>query len=146
MNVSRDRPARYQESWRLTIRFLLVGTLNYVAGNLIFTFYWWAFHHKLAYFLIALLTMLSTSLFSYSTHTFGTLKSRRFEKTDLGIYTFIQGIGLVSSVILVPRVSSIFEVHLLLVQYIWSAIYSVMGILLLKMLVNMRNRRKILNH
>ena len=118
----------------ITIRFLIFGAINYIAGNLIFTAYWWRLSAIAPYWFVALVATITASVVSYSTHTFGTLRSRIFDKRNLLLYTCMQGVGLLVSSVLVPGVSRISHIHLLLVQYGWSGLFSIVGILTLRRL------------
>jgi hypothetical protein len=123
----------------MTARFLAFGTLNYIVGNLFFTGYWWYLGTHVPYLIVAMLSTLTASVFSYFTHTFGTLSSRTFNGHNLMLYACVQGIGLIVSALLVPKVTQLLQIKLLLVQYTWSALFSIIGIILLRSLVGRTN-------
>jgi hypothetical protein len=125
-----------RQSWPAIARFLVFGAFNYLAGNLIFTSIWWFWGTKFPYWFIALLATMTASIVSYSTHTFGTLRSHSFDRRNLAFYALVQGIGLIISSLLVPKVAQMLNINLLPVQYDWSAIFSIIGIALLKILAN----------
>lgn len=134
MISDRFRPTGLTAKKTFTLRFLFFGTLNYFTGNLIFTLFWWGFHSVLSYWIIATFATISASAFSYLTHTFGTLQSRSFKHMNIILYTGVQGFGLGISALIVPGVASLLETNLLMIQYIWSGIFSIAGILILKTL------------
>ena len=110
------------------------GFLNYIAGNVIFTGYWWWLGDHIPYWSVALLTTVTTSIFSYFTHTFGTLRSRKFNSHNLAIYAGLQTLTLVLFSLSVPRLSRTLEIQLLYVQYLVSALLSVLNLIILKAL------------
>ena len=123
-----------RESWGIALRFLAFGSLNYLVGNLIFTAYWWWLGADLPYWSVALFSTITTSIFSYFTHTFGTLRSRKFNGRNLSIYASLQVFTLIIFSLSVPRLSRSLGIHLLIVQYVVSAFLSVMNLLVLKAL------------
>lgn len=133
-------PARRQ-SWGVALRFLAFGSLNYLVGNVIFTGYWWALRDAIPYWTVALVTTVTTSIFSYFTHTFGTLRSRKFNGRNLAIYAGLQTLTLVLFSVSVPRLSRSLGVHLLYVQYVVSAIFSILSLLALRALNNRTQRQ-----
>ena len=136
MNPAYISKSLRRQSWPIVARFLMFGAFNYFAGNLIFTAYWLIWGSKFPYWFIALLATITASVVSYSTHTFGTLRSRSFDRRNFTFYALVQGIGLVVSSLLVPKVTQTLNMSLLPVQYAWSAIFSIIGIGLLKILAD----------
>lgn len=118
----------------ISTRFLIVGATNYLFGNLVFTLLWSLLSAHLSYLILASASTIISSLFSYASHTFVTLKEKTFIMQNFSLFSLVQLMGLIVSVLLVPRVASSLVVNLLLIQYLWSAIFSIVGVLLLKLL------------
>ncbi len=106
-------------------RFLFVSLLNFLAGNLIFTFLWLINANVFAYWQIAFITTVLASIFSFQTQSRIVLR----KNSTLGLinlrYLIFQIVGLASSIAFVPSFAQFFSVNLLLIQLIWSALFSV---------------------
>jgi hypothetical protein len=114
------------------IRFTGVGLLNYAFGNGVFTLFWLHLSDTLSYSIIVLFTTVLGSVFSFFTHRKFTLNNTRGKtRKKLTIYTSFQVVFLFLSIITVPKISEIFQINILLLQYIWSASVSLLGVIII---------------
>jgi hypothetical protein len=109
--------------------FTLVSALNFWVGFLIFSLLWIAFHAELHYFVIALLSTLLASVWSYQTQNRFLLKRKTLKSLISWQYLVLQTSGLLLSAIAVPTITQATNLNLLLVQLAWSFVFSILGLL-----------------
>ena len=109
-------------------RFTLVAALNFGVGFLIFSILWVAFHTALNYFVIASLSTLLASVWSYQTQNRFLLKRNTLKSLISWQYLILQLSGLLLSSIAVPLITQTTGLNLLLVQLAWSFVFSVIGL------------------
>jgi hypothetical protein len=114
--------------WNL-FSFTLVSALNFFVGFLIFSLLWFAFHTELNYFVIALLSTLLASVWSYQTQNRFILKRKTLKSLVSWQYLILQTSGLLLSAIAVPTITQTTNLNLLLVQLAWSFVFSIFGLL-----------------
>ena len=112
-------------------RFLLVSTINYFFGNFLFAALWLLLNKHFTYFEIALCCTFFASIFSYQMQMRFILGFHDL-KTILNIrYLVIQLVGLISGSIIVPKLAESISANIILVQFVWSGIFSLGSILFL---------------
>jgi hypothetical protein len=113
------------------LRLLLVSISNYLFGNLLFAALWNFFHNHLAYWEIAFVSTCIASVFSYQT------QSRLILRLKMGSivnfqYVAFQITGLLLSILVVPAISDHFRINIIIVQFGWSALFSLVSLFLLQ--------------
>jgi hypothetical protein len=109
--------------------FTLVSALNFCVGFLIFSLLWFAFQTELHYFVIALLSTLLASVWSYQTQNRFLLKRKTLKSLISWQYLLLQTSGLLLSTIAVPAITQATNLNLLLIQLAWSFVFSILGLL-----------------
>lgn len=115
----------------VSVRFLLVSILNYLTGNLIFSIIWFLNDSKFSYPIIATCSTLAASVFSYQTQSRILLKSSNNIKVVEPLYLCIQISSLLLSFYIVPLLSKVTSTGYIFTQFLWSAIISVVSILII---------------
>jgi hypothetical protein len=115
---------------RFGIRLFAVSTVNYFFGNVLFIILWRFFGGYLEYWQIAIICTGLASVFSFQTQSRFVL---RIETTSFfnPRYTTFQLIGLLIAITTVPAMSSHFKLDIILVQFAWSAFFSLVSLLVL---------------
>lgn len=112
-------------------RFTLVSALNFGVGFLIFSLLWITFYSVLSYFVIALLSTLLASVWSYQTQNRFILKRNNLNSIVSWQYLILQTSGLLLSTLCVPAITQTTNLNLLIVQLVWSFVFSIAGLLVI---------------
>jgi hypothetical protein len=112
-------------------RFTFVSALNFGVGFFVFSLLWITFQTVLSYFLIALLSTLLASVWSYQTQNRFTFKRKTLASLVSWQYLILQTSGLVLSSMMVPTITQTTNLNLLLVQLVWSLFFSIIGLCVL---------------
>ena len=112
-------------------RFTLVSALNFGVGFLIFSLLWIPFYSVLSYFVIALLSTLLASVWSYQTQNRFILKRNNLNSVVSWQYLVLQTSGLLLSTLCVPAITQTTNLNLLIVQLVWSFVFSIAGLLVI---------------
>jgi len=112
-------------------RVVGVSICNYLFGNILFALSWGIFHSHFVYWQIAIACTFISSIFSYQT------QSRLILRRQTGPiinyrYIAFQLLGLALAILLVPAISNKFELSVILLQFAWSAFYSLSSLLMLQ--------------
>jgi hypothetical protein len=112
------------------IRLFAVSSVNYLFGNLLFAILWRYLGAHLEYWLVAIICTAMASVFSFQTQSKYLLRieTRSFFNPR---YTLFQLIGLLIAIYTVPTISSHFKLNIILVQFAWSAFFSLVSLLVL---------------
>jgi len=112
--------------------FRLVGVsiCNYLFGNILFTILWLFLHHYFAYWEIAIFCLIVASIFSYQTLSRLILGRKKGPFINF-LYVTFQLLGLLLAIILVPVISDRLRISIILIQFGWSACYSLISLLML---------------
>jgi hypothetical protein len=119
-------------SLNFQIRFLLAGILNYLVAMLIFSLSWFLLNSFTSYLVISCLTTVTSILFSLTIHKKITLSRSHVSRVNSILYYFFHLFQFSTSLIFVPRLSVDLDIALPFIQYMWSAVASVLGVILLK--------------
>ena len=115
-------------------RFLLVSALNYFFGNMLFLLLWLGLKEFLEYWVIAILCTFGASIFSFQTQsrlTFRMIPAKTWVTIE---YLILQFFSLTLGVVLVPWVSSELKCPLVVIQFVWSGLFSLLSVLYLNLL------------
>jgi len=115
----------------LARRFFIVSAINYLFGNLSFAALWLLLNNHFSYFEIAICCTFIASVFSYQMQMRFTLGLRKLRSFLSYRYLAIQFVGLVAGSIIVPRLAESTFAGVILVQFIWSGLFSLGSILFL---------------
>jgi hypothetical protein len=112
------------------LRLILVSLCNFLFGNILFAFLWIFLHQYFAYWGIAIVCLILASIFSYQT------QSRLILGRETGpfinfLYITFQLLGLFLAILLVPVISDRLRLSIILIQFGWSACYSLTSLLML---------------
>ena len=115
---------------RFGMRLFVVSAVNYFFGNVLFAILWKYFGNYSEYWQIAVICTCVASVFSFQTQSRYLL---RFETRSYfnPRYTTFQLIGLLIAITIVPAVSIRFKLDIILVQFAWSAFFSLFSLLVL---------------
>ena len=115
---------------RFGIRLFVVSAVNYFFGNVLFAILWRSFDGYSEYWHIAIICTVVASIFSFQTQSRYLLRieTRSFFNPR---YTTFQLIGLLIAIATVPAVSIYFKLDIVLVQFAWSAFFSLVSLLVL---------------
>jgi hypothetical protein len=115
---------------RFGFRLFVVSAVNYFFGNVLFAILWRTFGSYLEYWKIAITCTVIASIFSFQTQSRYLLRieTRSFFNPR---YTIFQLIGLLIAIGVVPAMSLYFKLDIILVQFAWSAFFSLVSLLVL---------------
>ena len=113
------------------IRLMIVSACNYLFGNFLFALLWTVLGEKLRYWGVAVLCTCIASIFSFQTQARFILRQSIVSFINLRFISF-QLLGLTLAIILVPRFADAFNVNIVIIQFGWSAFYSLLTLLMLK--------------
>ena len=117
---------------RTIIRFGLVSALNFIAGYLIFVTLWVAMQQFATYLIIASVSTTLSSILSYQSQNRFTLNRNSLQKIISLPYLAYQVFGLFLASVTIPILVEKTHLNLLIVQFIWSLIFSLLGLVILK--------------
>ncbi len=109
-------------------RFLMVSLANYVFGNLVFAILWTLNNLTFPYFIVAIITTTFASVFSFQTQSRFLLESRSVRVAVSPIYLAIQFFALAVGSVLVPYVSHLMSIGYITIQFVWSALISILSV------------------
>lgn len=112
------------------IRLFSVSIINYLFGNIMFAILWKTCGGYLMYWQIAIVCTFLASLFSFQTQSRFILKQETKSFFNPR-YTLFQLFGLLISIIAVPALTSYSKLDLVVVQFLWSAFFSLLSLLVL---------------
>jgi hypothetical protein len=113
------------------IRLFVVSGVNYFFGNVMFAILWKFFGNYLEYWKIAILCTCVASVFSFQTQSRFILKQRTVRFVNFRFISF-QLLGLALAIIFVPRLARDLKIDIVTTQFVWSAFYSLLSLLLLR--------------
>jgi hypothetical protein len=115
----------------MSFRFLAVSAVNFLVGYLFFCIAWLAFKAHLDYLLIATISTVFSAIWSFQTHNRITLNRKGLKSLISPQYLSLQVSALLLSSLAVPFFASYLEVNLLIVQFSWAVILSIIGLVVL---------------
>ena len=115
---------------RFGIRLFSVSAINYCFGNILFAVLWKVFGGQLNHWEIAIICTCVASIFSYQTQSRYLLRmgATTFFSPR---YTSFQLFGLLIAIAIVPSLSDYLNLDVILVQFVWSAFFSFVSLLIL---------------
>ena len=116
---------------RFGIRLFVVSAVNYFFGNVLFAILWKFFGNYSDYWQIAILCTCVASVFSFQTQSRFILKQRTVRFINFRFISF-QLLGLALAIIFVPRLARDLKIDIVTTQFVWSAFYSLLSLLLLR--------------
>lgn len=120
-------------------RFAISGLLNYLASNAIFTVLWVSLQKDLPYVTIAVIASVASIGFSLLVHRkitfYGEGPSNGSSRAYYGFHLSVFALSLYG----IPEISNSFGVDILIIQYIWSFLGSIVGVAILNLFLA-RNR------
>jgi len=118
-------------SQKVSFKFITVSAVNFLVGYLIFCITWLAFKARLDYLPIATISTVFSAIWSFQTHNRITLNRRRIKSLISPQYLSLQVIALLLSSLAVPFFASYLEINLLIIQFSWAVLLSLIGLLVL---------------
>ena len=109
-------------------KFLWVSGMNYLFGNALFALLWIINNSFLPYFCVAAISTSIASIFSFQMQSRVLLKSKSPSKIVTPVYLAIQILGLITASITVPYFSSLTSAGYIPIQFLWSAMVSVISV------------------
>ncbi len=117
---------------RTLIRFGLVSALNFIAGYLVFVTLWFAMQEFANYLIIASVSTILSSILSYQSQNRFTLNRNSLQKIVSLPYLGYQAFGLFLASVTIPFLADKTDLNLLIIQFAWSLIFSLLGLVILK--------------
>jgi hypothetical protein len=111
-------------------RLLVVSIANYLFGNFLFALLWIISAQRESYWVIAIISTFFASMFSYQTQSRGILRTTTQSVINLRYISF-QLFGLAFAIVVIPSISSFWQIDIIFVQFGWSAFFSLISLLLL---------------
>jgi hypothetical protein len=108
-----------------SFRFVLISLLNFTFGYSAFTVLWLWGNSFFSYWQIACASTLFSSIFSFQSQSRFVLRKRESIVLVKPSYIFLQFVGLVINIVVVPLLSDSYEINILLAQFFWSSFFSV---------------------
>jgi len=118
-------------SENLSIKFIAVSVMNFVVGYLLFSLTWLALQSYLNYLQIAILATSFAAVWSFQSHNRITLNRQSIKSFVSPQYLLFQISTLLLSSILVPMVSEVLEMNLLVIQFFWTVLLSLLGLIVI---------------
>ena len=122
-------------------RFAISGFLNYLASNAIFTVLWVSLQKDLSYVTIAVIASVASIGFSLLVHRkltfYGKGPSSGSSCAYYGFHLSVFALSLYG----IPKISNSLGVDILIIQYIWSFLGSIVGVVILNLFLE-RNQTK----
>jgi putative flippase GtrA len=116
---------------KVSFKFITVSAFNFFVGYLIFSFTWLTFKDHLRYLPIAAISTTFSAIWSFQTHNRITLNRRRLRSFISPQYLSLQLIALLLSSLVVPFFASYLGINLLIIQFFWAVILSLIGLVVL---------------
>lgn len=115
---------------KLGIRLVVVSAVNFFFGNVLFAILWKFCGSHSEYWQIAVVCTCLASVFSFQTQSRYLLgvETRSYFNPR---YTTFQLFGLLIAITTVPAMSIRFKIDIILVQFFWSAFFSLFSLLVL---------------
>ena len=115
----------------LSIKFIAVSVMNFVVGYLLFSLTWLALQSYLSYLQIAILATSFAAVWSFQSHNRITLNRQSIKSFVSPQYLLFQITTLLLSSILVPMVSVVLAMNLLVIQFFWTILVSLLGLIVI---------------
>lgn len=116
----------------LGVRLIVVSACNYLFGNSLFALLWTVLGDRLKYWGVAVLCTCIASIFSFQTQARIVLRQTIVSFINFRFISF-QLLGLTLAIIFVPRIADAFNVSIVIIQFGWSAFFSLLTLLMLKL-------------
>ena len=113
------------------MRLVLVSLGNYLFGNFLFALLWGLSDGYFAYWEIAIVSTCLSSVFSYQTQSRLILRQGTESFINLNYVSF-QLLGLAFAILAVPSISRLLQMNIVIIQFGWSAFYSLISLALLR--------------
>lgn len=110
---------------------MLVSVCNYLFGNFLFALLWGLSDRHFAYWEIATVSTCLSSVFSYQTQSRLILRQGTESFINL-YYVSFQLLGLAFAILAVPSISGLLQMNIVIIQFGWSAFYSLISLVLLR--------------
>lgn len=112
-------------------RFAISSFLNYVAANAIFTIFWITLEKNLSYIAIAAISATASIGFSLVIHKKVTFPDQGLNRGSTPSYYGFHSLSFALSLYAIPRLSRSLELDILILQYLWTFLGSLIGVLIL---------------
>ena len=116
---------------KVSIKFLAVSVMNFLVGYLVFSLTWLALQSYLNYLQIAIIATSFAAVWSFQSHNRITLNRQSIKSFVSSQYLLFQITGLLLSSIFVPMVAEVLVINLLVIQFFWTVILSLLGLIVL---------------
>lgn len=114
-----------------SIKFIAVSVINFMVGYLVFSLAWLALQSYLNYLQIAILATSFAAVWSFQSHNRITLNRQSMKSFLSPQYLLFQISALLLSSILVPIVSEFLVINLLVIQFFWTVLLSLFGLIVI---------------
>jgi hypothetical protein len=118
-------------SEKVSFKFITVSGFNFLVGYFIFILTWLTLRDHLRYLPIAAISTTFSAIWSFQTHNRITLNRRCLRIFISPQYLSLQLIALLLSSLLVPFLASYLGINLLIIQFFWTVILSLIGLVVL---------------
>lgn len=116
---------------KVSLKFISVSAVNFLVGYLIFCIAWLAFKAHLDYLPIATVSTVFSAIWSFQTHNRITLNRKRLKSLISPQYLSLQVSALLLSSLAVPFFASYLGINLLIIQFSWAVVLSLIGLVVL---------------
>lgn len=115
----------------VSIKFIAVSVMNFLVGYLVFSLTWLALQSYLNYLQIAIIATSFAAVWSFQSHNRITLNRQSIKSFVSPQYLFFQITGLLLSSIFVPMVAEVLVINLLVIQFFWTVLLSLLGLIVI---------------
>ena len=116
---------------KVSIKFLAVSVMNFLVGYLVFSLTWLALQSYLNYLQIAIIATSFAAVWSFQSHNRITLNRQSIKSFVSSQYLLFQITGLLLSSIFVPMVAEVLVINLLVIQFFWTVLLSLLGLIVI---------------
>ena len=116
---------------QVSIKFIAVSVMNFLVGYLVFSLTWLALQSYLNYLQIAIIATSFAAVWSFQSHNRITLNRQSIKSFVSPQYLFFQITGLLLSSIFVPMVAEVLVINLLVIQFFWTVLLSLLGLIVI---------------
>ena len=113
------------------VRLLVVSIFNYLFGNCLFAVLWVVLGDRFKYWGVAVLCTCVSAIFSFQSQVRFVLRQSIVSFINFRFVSF-QLLGLTLGIFSVPKFADFFNVSIVIIQFSWSALFSLLSLLMLK--------------
>lgn len=112
------------------VRLLVVSIFNYLFGNCLFAVLWAVLGDRFKYWGVALLCTCISAIFSFQSQVRFVLRQTLVSFINFRFVSF-QLLGLTLGIFFVPKFADFFNVSIVIIQFGWTAMFSLLSLLML---------------